>query len=94
MLCLKPIEDCLVISELGYQSAYGAPVLTRKYPYYVTAWERFVAYITSTDHRLYIGWFKCLMIPTLLTAICTVVFPRQENRFFERVEKPHVLAVK
>merc|ERR1711870_72238 len=75
-LCNIPIrwKNCMLISELGYQGAYGAPVLTRKYPYYVTAWERFVADITSTDHRLYIGWFGCLMIPTLLTAIsCYII---------------------
>jgi len=32
------------------------------------AWERFCSWITSTDNRLYIGWFGVLMIPTLLTA--------------------------
>ena len=68
----------MVISELGARAAY-MPTLRRKYPYYVsstlgdlwyvTAWERFCGYITSTEHRLYIGWFGCLMIPTLLTAI-------------------------
>lgn len=35
-------------------------------------WEAFKAWITSTDNRLYVGWFGVLMIPTLLTA--TVVF--------------------
>ena len=33
-----------------------------------TAWERVCSYITSTQNRLYIGWFGVLMIPTLLTA--------------------------
>ena len=33
-----------------------------------TLWSRFCSYITSTDNRLYIGWFGVLMIPTLLTA--------------------------
>jgi photosystem II P680 reaction center D1 protein len=28
----------------------------------------FCAWVTSTENRLYIGWFGCLMIPTLLTA--------------------------
>ena len=42
--------------------------------WYVTAWERFCAWVTSTEHRLYIGWFGCLMIPTLLTAIsCYII---------------------
>jgi len=31
-------------------------------------WERFCNWITSTDNRLYIGWFGVLMIPTLLAA--------------------------
>jgi photosystem II P680 reaction center D1 protein len=35
-------------------------------------WTRFCDWITSTENRLYIGWFGVLMIPTALTA--TVVF--------------------
>src|SRR6476646_5624608 len=31
-------------------------------------WESFCSWITSTENRLYIGWFGVLMIPTLLTA--------------------------
>ncbi|PNJ94490.1 photosystem II q(b) protein [Cylindrospermopsis raciborskii C04] len=31
-------------------------------------WERFYNWITSTNNRLYIGWFGVLMIPTLLVA--------------------------
>jgi len=31
-------------------------------------WERFSNWITSTDNRLYIGWFGTLMFPTLLAA--------------------------
>ena len=34
----------------------------------VSLWERFCSWITSTDNRLYIGWFGVLMIPTLLSA--------------------------
>jgi photosystem II P680 reaction center D1 protein len=30
--------------------------------------SRFFSWITSTENRLYIGWFGVLMIPTLLTA--------------------------
>jgi hypothetical protein len=26
----------------------------------VSLWERFCAWITSTENRLYIGWFGCL----------------------------------
>ena len=35
-------------------------------------WEEFCSWVTSTENRLYIGWFGVLMIPTLLTA--TTVF--------------------
>ncbi|KAG6540712.1 hypothetical protein Mapa_017848 [Marchantia paleacea] len=31
-------------------------------------WGRFCDWVTSTENRLYIGWFGVLMIPTLLTA--------------------------
>ncbi len=31
-------------------------------------WEQFCQWITSTNNRLYIGWFGVIMIPTLLTA--------------------------
>ena len=36
-------------------------------------WERFCRWITSTNNRIYIGWFGVLMIPTLLAAtICFI----------------------
>ncbi len=39
-----------------------------------TSWERFCNWVTSTDNRLYIGWFGLLMIPTLLAAsICFIL---------------------
>ncbi|MGL4377810.1 MAG: photosystem II q(b) protein, partial [Microcoleaceae cyanobacterium] len=31
-------------------------------------WDRFCNWVTSTDNRIYVGWFGTLMIPTLLTA--------------------------
>lgn len=31
-------------------------------------WEQFCRWVTSTDNRIYIGWFGVLMIPTLSTA--------------------------
>jgi photosystem II P680 reaction center D1 protein len=36
-------------------------------------WEQFCAWITSTENRLYIGWFGCIMFPTLLTAISVYI---------------------
>ncbi|MBF2016189.1 MAG: photosystem II q(b) protein [Rivularia sp. T60_A2020_040] len=35
-------------------------------------WERFCEWVTSTDNRLYIGWFGLVMIPTL--SIAAIVF--------------------
>ena len=38
------------------------------------AWDQFCDWVTSTNNRLYVGWFGVLMIPTLLTAaICFIV---------------------
>ena len=33
-----------------------------------STWTRFCDWITSTQNRLYVGWFGVIMIPTLLTA--------------------------
>ena len=38
----------------------------------LSVWERFCAWITSTENRLYVGWFGTLLIPTALVA--TIVF--------------------
>ncbi|MDJ0511074.1 MAG: photosystem II q(b) protein, partial [Crocosphaera sp.] len=34
----------------------------------VSVWEQFCQWVTSTNNRIYVGWFGTLMIPTLLTA--------------------------
>merc|ERR1711963_1203622 len=37
-------------------------------------WQQFCEWVTSTNNRLYVGWFGVLMIPTLLAAtICFVI---------------------
>ena len=33
-----------------------------------SGWERFCDWVTSTDNRLYVGWFGVLMLPTLIAA--------------------------
>ncbi|MEY4352628.1 MAG: hypothetical protein RLZZ609_869, partial [Cyanobacteriota bacterium] len=39
-----------------------------------SAWNQFCEWVTSTNNRLYVGWFGVLMIPTLLAAtICFIV---------------------
>ena len=37
-------------------------------------WDLFCEWVTSTNNRLYVGWFGVLMIPTLLAAtICFII---------------------
>ena len=36
------------------------------------SWDNFCDWVTSTNNRLYVGWFGVLMIPTLLAA--TIAF--------------------
>ena len=39
----------------------------------ISIWVKFCEWITSTDNRLYIGWFGVVIIPTLLTAISVFI---------------------
>merc|ERR1711933_702478 len=32
------------------------------------SWEKFISWITSLENRIYIGWFGCLLIPTIFAA--------------------------
>ncbi len=41
-------------------------------------WEQFCQWITSTNNRLYVGWFGVIMIPTLLTATTCMLFAAEE----------------
>ncbi len=41
-------------------------------------WEQFCQWITSTNNRLYIGWFGVIMIPTLLTATTCFIIGSEE----------------
>ncbi|MGK7873109.1 MAG: photosystem II q(b) protein [Xenococcaceae cyanobacterium] len=37
-------------------------------------WESFCQWVTSTDNRIYVGWFGLLMIPTLIAAsVCFII---------------------
>ena len=39
-----------------------------------SVWNQFCEWVTSTNNRLYVGWFGVLMIPTLLAAtICFII---------------------
>jgi photosystem II P680 reaction center D1 protein len=40
----------------------------------VQPWDSFCEWVTSTNNRLYLGWFGTLMIPCLLAAtICFII---------------------
>jgi photosystem II P680 reaction center D1 protein len=39
----------------------------------ISPWEQFCRWVTSTDNRIYIGWFGILMIPTMATAAIVFV---------------------
>ena len=37
-------------------------------------WNQFCEWVTSTNNRLYVGWFGVLMVPTLLAAtVCFII---------------------
>jgi photosystem II P680 reaction center D1 protein len=55
---------------------------------------RFCNWITSTENRLYIGWFGVFMIPTLLTAtsvfiIAFIAAPPFVSNFSPEESKEH-----
>ena len=40
----------------------------------INPWQQFCEWVTSTDNRLYVGWFGVLMIPCLLAAtVCFII---------------------
>ena len=48
--------------------------LTRRQGGLLQGWPEFCEWVTSTNNRLYVGWFGVLMIPCLLTAAaCFIV---------------------
>ncbi|KAM0058742.1 putative H(+)-transporting two-sector ATPase [Helianthus debilis subsp. tardiflorus] len=66
----KPIDGRGEISSSEYRLIESpAPgIISRRSVYEPLQTGRFCNWITSTENRLYIGWFGVLMIPTLLTA--------------------------
>jgi photosystem II P680 reaction center D1 protein len=49
-----------------FDTQLAATTLDRDYDQAV--WTKFSNWITSTENRLYIGWFGTIMFPTLLAA--------------------------
>ena len=46
----------------------------RREPDLSKVWEGFCDWVTSTDNRIYVGWFGLLMIPTLIAAsVCFII---------------------
>ena len=43
-------------------------ILNRRGETLLDKWEQFCQWVTSTENRIYIGWFGIIMIPTLSTA--------------------------
>ena len=62
----SPLSHAATSSQLAV-SSLSPPTKDQDTDLAVT-WERFSNWVTSTENRLYIGWFGTLMIPTLLTA--------------------------
>lgn len=51
---------------------FNSNIAIQEKPEPISRWEKFCRWVTSTNNRIYIGWFGVLMIPTMLTA--SIVF--------------------
>jgi photosystem II P680 reaction center D1 protein len=65
-------SDSAIASSMGDEPTSQTPAINVLRQRHLISWERFCQWVTSTENRIYIGWFGILMIPTLLTA--TTVF--------------------
>ena len=62
---MSPVRSPELITTLLFQMT-TATIATRSNV--TNLWNDFCEWVTSTDNRLYVGWFGVLMIPTLLAA--------------------------
>ena len=62
------LEESTTFAETKLQAASLTPLDVDNKDNLAT-WTKFSNWITSTDNRLYIGWFGTIMFPTLLAAI-------------------------
>ena len=63
---LMPYLNVLLMTTLSTQSRRSGGLLA--------GWPEFCEWVTSTNNRIYVGWFGVLMIPCLLTAAaCFIV---------------------
>jgi photosystem II P680 reaction center D1 protein len=61
-------KDVSTSESFQLEASSLAPVDIAKKNDSMALWEQFSNWITSTENRLYIGWFGTLMFPTLLAA--------------------------
>jgi photosystem II P680 reaction center D1 protein len=76
-MLMKPKNQCnLLISSSLHSEELAMTTLfqPRKQLDIFSVWENFCQWITSTNQRLYIGWFGVLMVPTLLVASVCFIF--------------------
>jgi photosystem II P680 reaction center D1 protein len=67
-LKFMPAKDVSTSETMKLDASSLAPVDIAKKNDSMALWEQFSNWITSTENRLYIGWFGTLMFPTLLAA--------------------------
>jgi Photosynthetic reaction centre protein len=72
-LAFAPKIDLDKTTDFNFDTSLGVSTLAptevdKKVKDAATVWNRFANWITSTDNRLYIGWFGTIMFPTLLAA--------------------------
>ena len=62
----SPLQDQEINGKALRAKALSAKALSPTDPQRL--WERFCRWVTSTDNRIYVGWFGVIAIPTLSTA--------------------------
>lgn len=65
-------SDSAITSSTGHEPTNQMTLINALRQRHLISWEQFCQWVTSTENRIYIGWFGILMIPTVLTA--TTVF--------------------
>ncbi|MEO0456739.1 MAG: photosystem II q(b) protein [Cyanobacteria bacterium P01_A01_bin.114] len=61
------------VSDIESLSSGVSPPDRAAIPEPISLWERFCRWVTSTENRIYIGWFGMIMFPTLSTAAIVFV---------------------
>ena len=72
-IAFTPQNASLDYKEIAIEQADEKPEKTQKNLDLHGLWDRFCRWVTSTDNRIYIGWFGVIAIPTLSTAAIVFV---------------------